>query len=191
MKRDLKFYLKLFVSCFELSAFTFGGGYVMITLMRKKFVEKLGWLEESEMLDFTVIAQSSPGAIAINATLLIGYKLAGILGAITALFATVLPPFLIIYTLSFGYAVFQDNVIVQGALKGMQAGIAAVIIDVVIGMAKTVLKNKRIISLILMLSAFVAITIFSVSAMLLIGIGAILGFFLFSEKSEDKESDKK
>ena len=77
MKKDFAFYRKLFCSTFYLSAFTFGGGYVIIPLMRKKFVEQYHWIEEEEMLDLTAIAQSSPGAIAVNASILIGYRLAG------------------------------------------------------------------------------------------------------------------
>lgn len=163
----------------------------MISLMKKKFVEKLGWLKEEEMLDFTVIAQSSPGAIAINASLLIGYRLAGILGAITTVFATVLPPFIIIYIISFGYSALQDNTIFQGVMRGMQAGVAAIIIDVVIGMAKTVLKNKLVISLCMLFGAFAAVTFFSVNAMLIIVVAAILGLLLYSEKSDEKEIEKK
>ena len=78
MKKDLAFYRKLFTSTFYLSAFTFGGGYVIIPLMRKKFVEQFHWIEEEEMLDLTAIAQSAPGAIAVNASILIGYRLAAL-----------------------------------------------------------------------------------------------------------------
>lgn len=85
-------YRKLFLSTFELSACTFGGGFVIIPLMRKKFVEELGWIEEEEMLDLTAIAQASPGAIAVNASIMLGYHIAGIPGAILAVLGTVLPP---------------------------------------------------------------------------------------------------
>ena len=82
MKKDWRMYTKLFSSTFSLSAFTLGGGYVIVPLMRKKFVDELHWLEEKEMLDLTAIAQSSPGALAVNASILIGYRIAGVLGAI-------------------------------------------------------------------------------------------------------------
>ena len=75
-------YAKLFLSTFQLSACTFGGGFVIIPLMRKKFVEQLGWIDEQEMMDLTAIAQSSPGAIAVNAAILVGYRVAGILSLI-------------------------------------------------------------------------------------------------------------
>lgn len=74
-------YRELFFSTFKLSACTFGGGFVIIPLMRKKFVEELGWIEEDEMMDLTAIAQSSPGAIAVNVSILVGYHVAGFLGA--------------------------------------------------------------------------------------------------------------
>ena len=90
---DREFSLKrLFWSTFTLSAFTFGGGYVIVMLMRQRFVQKYGWLTENEMLDFVAIAQSAPGAMAINGAILVGYKLAGVIGVLITVLATVLPP---------------------------------------------------------------------------------------------------
>lgn len=83
---------KIFISTLYLSTFTFGGGYVIVTLMKKKFVDDYHWIEENEMLDLVAIAQSSPGAIAINGAIVIGYKLAGMLGVIVAVMGTVIPP---------------------------------------------------------------------------------------------------
>lgn len=91
---------KLFLSTLYLSAFTFGGGYVIVTLMKDKFVDKYHWIEENEMLDLIAIAQSAPGAIAVNGAIVVGYKLAGLAGVLTAIFGTVLPPFLIISAIS-------------------------------------------------------------------------------------------
>ena len=124
-------YRKLFLSTFELSACTFGGGFVIIPLMRKKFVEELGWIEEEEMLDLTAIAQASPGAIAVNASIMLGYHIAGIPGAILAVLGTVLPPLIIISIISMFYQAFRNNVIVSMAMRGMLCGVAAVICDVV------------------------------------------------------------
>ncbi|PKM62941.1 MAG: chromate transporter [Firmicutes bacterium HGW-Firmicutes-21] len=185
MKRDFKFYIKLFVSCFELSAFTFGGGYVIVSLMRKKFVNKLGWLEDSEMIDFTAMAQSSPGAIAVNAAFLIGFKLAGALGAAITVLATILPPLIILYTVSFGYEAFRDNTVVQSVFLGMRAGVAAVIADVVISMAQSVFKNKAFVSVGIAVSAFVAVAVFSVSVIIIIPVCGFLGFLLYSKKDEE------
>ena len=137
MKKDFAFYRKLFCSTFYLSAFTFGGGYVIIPLMRKKFVEQYHWIEEEEMLDLTAIAQSSPGAIAVNASILIGYRLAGLFGALVTVLGTVLPPLIILSVISVAYTAFQNSLIVQLVLRAMQAGVAAVIADVVISMGWT------------------------------------------------------
>lgn len=93
--------LTLFLSTLYLSAFTFGGGYVIVTLMRKKFVSEYHWIDEDEMLDLIAIAQSSPGAIAVNGAIVVGYKLAGILGIIISVIATIIPPFVVISLLSF------------------------------------------------------------------------------------------
>lgn len=155
MEKNRKFYLKLFLSTFYLSAFTFGGGYVIVPLMRKKFVNEYGWIDENEMIDLIAIAQSAPGVIAINSSLIIGYKLAGILGAIVALIGTVLPPLIIISIISLFYIAFRDNRIVNGAMQGMQAGVAAVIADVVFRMVGDIRKKDKL-STYLMITVFIA-----------------------------------
>ena len=91
MKNKKEVLFKLFISTLYLSAFTFGGGYVIVTLMKKKFVDELQWIEEDEMLDLVAIAQSAPGAIAVNGAIVAGYKLAGIIGVLTAIIATIIP----------------------------------------------------------------------------------------------------
>lgn len=91
MNNKMNKYRTLFLSALQLSTFTLGGGFVIIPLMRKKFVEKLHWIDEQEMMDYTAIAQSSPGAIAVNAAILVGYRVAGIAGALITVLGTVLP----------------------------------------------------------------------------------------------------
>ena len=152
--KKIKKYWKLFFSCLYISAFTFGGGFVIIPLMRKKFVEELKWLEEEEMMDLTAIAQATPGAIAVNEAILVGYKVAGLLGAALAVFATILPPLIILSVISFFYAAFRDNVVVNAVLKGMQAGVAAVLCDVVFSMGTEVAKKKNILQIGVMVAAF-------------------------------------
>ena len=127
--------MKLFFSTLYLSAFTFGGGYVIVTLMQRKFVDQYHWIDKDEMLDLVAIAQSAPGAIAVNGAIVVGYKLAGIIGAIVAIIATVLPPFVVISMISFIYAIIRDNIIDSQMLEGMQAGVGAVIMAVVFEMA--------------------------------------------------------
>ena len=107
--------LKLFWSTLYLSAFTFGGGYVIVSLMKKKFVDELGWIDEEEMLDLVAIAQSTPGAIAVNGAIVVGYKLEGIIGVIAAITGTIIPPFVIISVISFFYELFASNLCAAGA----------------------------------------------------------------------------
>ena len=125
MKSQKHLLSKLFISTLYLSAFTFGGGYVIVTLMKKKFVDQYHWIDDEEMLDLIAIAQSSPGAIAVNGAIVVGYKLAGIPGVLLCVLATVLPPFVIISILSVFYAAFQSNVWIRLLLEGMQSGVAA------------------------------------------------------------------
>ena len=175
MKRDLKFCWQLFSSTFSLSAFTFGGGFVIIPLMRKKFVDELGWIDENEMLDLTAIAQSSPGAIAVNASILIGYRLAGLIGALVTVMGTVLPPLIILSIVSLFYTKFRDSLLVSRVLKGMQAGVLAVIVDVVFTLGKDILKQREVIPILVMALAFVATYIFHVNVIMIILACGIIG----------------
>lgn len=188
MKRTPKLYLKLFLSTLQLSAFTFGGGYVIISFMQKKFVEKFGWINKDEMLDIVAISQSSPGAIAINASILIGYRIGGILGALCTLFGTILPPLAVITVISFFYEAFRDSGIVAAALKAMQAGIAAVVVDVIYKMSKGYFKDKDYVSLILMAAAFCLSVFLNVNVIFII-LGAIIfgiGWYFFDKRRAKK-----
>lgn len=168
-------YKKLFLSTFKLSACTFGGGFVIIPLMRKKFVEELGWIEEEEMMDLAAIAQSSPGAIAVNASILVGYHVAGIPGALITIFGTVLPPLMIISVISMFYQAFRDNAIVNLVMAGMLCGVAAVIFDVVINMASAILKQKRMLPLLVMLGSFLAVYFFDANIIAVILVCGVIG----------------
>ncbi len=175
LKKDFSFYRHLFTSTFSISAFTFGGGYVIIPLMRKKFVEQFHWIEEEEMLDLTAIAQSAPGAIAVNASILVGYRLAGFWGAMVTVAGTILPPLIILSVVSLAYTAFQSSLIVKLLLRGMQAGVAAVIADVTITMGWDILKRKKPLPILIMLGSFLAACVFNVNVMLIILVCAIIG----------------
>jgi chromate transporter len=170
-----KRFLKLFLSTFQLSACTFGGGFVIIPLMQKKFVDELHWIDKQEMMDLTAIAQSSPGAIAVNASILVGYHVAGVIGALITVLGTVLPPLIIISVISLFYTAFRDNVIVNMAMTGMLAGVAAVICDVVITMGKSIFQKKRVLPIIVLFASFVAVRFMKVNIILIILICAVIG----------------
>lgn len=175
MKNKNQIYLKLFTSTFYLSTFTFGGGFVIIPLMKKKFVDDLKWIEEEEMLNLTAIAQSSPGAVAVNASILLGYQVAGITGALVSILGTVLPPLIILSIISTFYAAFRDNIVVNAVLKAMQAGVAAVICDVVLTMGGSISKSKDIVSILVMVLAFIATYVFKINVMYIILVCGIIG----------------
>ena len=146
----------LFFSTLYLSAFTFGGGYVIVTLLKRKFVDELHWIEEDEMLDLVAIAQSSPGPIAVNGAVIIGYKLEGIAGVLAAVLGAVLPPFVILTVISMFYSAFRNLFVVQSLLTGMKAGVSAVILSVVYDMAAGVVKGKDRVNIGVMILAFIA-----------------------------------
>lgn len=175
MDREKKQYGKLFLSTFQLSACTFGGGFVIIPLMRRKFVEELHWVEEQEMMDLAAIAQSAPGAIAVNASILVGYHVAGITGAFVTVLGTVLPPLIIISVVSLFYTAFRDNAFVSMAMAGMLAGVAAVICDVVITMGREIIKRKRILPIAILLASFAAVHIFDINIILVILVCGVTG----------------
>lgn len=172
--------VQLFVSTLYLSAFTFGGGYVIITLMKKKFVDTLHWIDQDEMLDLVAIAQSSPGAIAVNGAIVVGYKLAGMPGVLVAIIGTIIPPFIIISMISVFYEIFQSNIYVKMILDGMQAGVGAVICSVVYDMSKDVVKSRNSMNIAIMIIAFVVTYFFNVNVIYVvlacIAIGVIKAF---------------
>jgi len=187
MKKDASFYWTLFLSTFTLSAFTFGGGYVIVPLMQKRFVKELEWITEEEMLDLVAIAQSSPGPIAVNASIIIGYRMAGIRGALLSVLGTSIPPLVIITIVSYFYLAFRDNAIVNAVLFGMQAGVAAVIVNVVIDMVKGITKNKKILPIIVMILAFLAAAFTSINIVVILFIcGAIGAYTTYRESHVTK-----
>ncbi len=177
---------KLFFSTLYLSTFTFGGGYVIVSLLKKKFVDELHWVEEEEMLDLVAIAQSSPGAIAVNGAIVIGYRLAGIPGVLVSVLGAVLPPFVILTAISFFYRAFQESFVVQAMLAGMKSGVSAVILSVVYDMMAGIAKEKDPLLWLVLLGSFLANYILSVNVVYIILFVILLGLVqtLWRERGE-------
>lgn len=178
----------LFSSMFLLSSCAFGGGFVVVSLIKKKFVEDLGLLDDDEMLDVTAITQSAPGPILVNCAVIIGYRLAGTAGSFAAVLGTLIPPMLIISVISVFYDKFRENRYIAAAMQVMRAGVAAVIFDAVISLAKNVLKTKRALYIIMMAAAFICTYFFGMSAMLIIIICLAVGIsdMIISRKKEGR-----
>ncbi len=166
---------KLFFSTLYLSTFTFGGGYVIVSLLKKKFVDALHWVEEEEMLDLVAIAQSSPGAIAVNGAIVIGYRLAGLPGVLVSVLGAVLPPFVILTVISFFYRTFQESFVVQAMLTGMKSGVSAVILSVVYDMMTGIAKEKDPLLWLVLLGSFLANYVLDVNVVYIILFVILLG----------------
>ena len=169
---------QLFTGMLSISAFTFGGGFVIVTLMKRKFVDEKHWLTEQEMLDMTALAQSSPGAIAVNAAILMGWKVAGLAGMLAAVLGTILPPMAILAVISLGYQAFAGNRYVSLALRGMQSGVAAVILDVSLNLGQQVAKRGQKAHLFIMAAAFIATFFLKVNVVWIILCAAAAGIAL-------------
>ena len=159
---------KLFFETLYLSAFTFGGGYVIVSLLKKKFVDDLHWISEDEMLDLVAIAQSAPGPIAVNGSIVVGYKICGFPGILLSVLGAVIPPFVMLSVISLFYSAFRSNFMIHHMLSGMRCGVSAVIMSVTWDMASGVLADKKWSSLVIMLAAFVANYILGISTIWII-----------------------
>ena len=169
------FYWKLFQSTFLISAFTVGGGFVIIPLLRAKYVDEYGWLDDKETLNLVSIAQSMPGVVAVNAAIILGYRMAGLRGARTALAATILPPLVTLSVISCAYDWFATNPYVRYALKGMQCGATALIVNVAIDLLQKQWRKKLLWPIAIIVGTFVANFFFDVNIMLLVVIDGLLG----------------
>ena len=165
----------LFSGMLYISAFTFGGGFVIVTFMKRKFVDELHWLNEEEMLDMTALAQSSPGPIAVNVAIQVGWRTAGFAGMMAAVLGTVLPPMIILSIVSVFYQLFAENRYVALVLKGMQSGVAAIILDASVSLGLKVLKDRQWIHLAVMLAAFAATFFFRINVVWIILCAAAAG----------------
>ncbi|WP_035779592.1 chromate transporter [Butyrivibrio sp. MC2013] len=174
-KNRIKILPSLFATVFALSASTFGGGFVIVSLLKKKAVEKYHWLEEDEMLDITALAQSAPGSIQVNTSLLLGYRLAGIPGAVTAIVAAILPPLILLSVIACFYDLFHNNPAISMMLTVMRAGVAAVIFDVVIGLTGRLIRSRSPLHISLMLISLALLLVVRVKAVYIIILCLIAG----------------
>ena len=183
-------YWTLFSSMFMISGFTFGGGAVIIPLMRKKMVRELGWLTEEEMLDMMAIAQSSPGAVSVNVAAQIGYQTAGPLGVAAATLATVLPPFTWLVLISLFYDSFRTSPLVDAILRSMQPAVAAVILFAAVDMFKPLLKKKRT-SDMLLFAAALALGLYGMNVIAVLLGGGVIGaaIAMLSQKGGKRHAD--
>jgi len=166
---------RLFLQMFTISACTFGGGFVIVTLMKQRLVEQRRWLSESEMLDMTALAQSSPGPIAVNTAVLVGWHLLGLPGMLTAVLGCILPPMIVLSVISRFYAAFAQNPYIALLLRGMQAGVAAVILDVTASLGQKVIETRRPFHIMLLVCSLALVLFTDFNPVVLLLLAAALG----------------
>lgn len=179
--------LKLFLTFLKIGAFTFGGGYAMIPLIHREAAEKNNWVTDEEIIEMLAISESTPGPIAINSATFVGCKVAGFWGAAFATLGVIIPSLVIITVIAFFLRSFSEYKAVRYAFTGIRAGVAALVIRAFITMSKKCPKN--ILAYIFVLTAFVLVTFFDISAVLIIACGGAAGLiltFAFSGKGEGK-----
>lgn len=172
---------------FSISAFTFGGGYVVIPMMRKHFVCRERAFSEEELLEMAAVSQSAPGAIAVNLAVLSGYRVRGVTGAVTSAVASVLPPLLILAVISNCYEIFRSNLVVGAVLKGMEAGVAAVIAELVGQMGVGLWKERDWFLTALAVAAFCGSFFLSVNVALIVAGCAVICFVRDLRKCRNRE----
>ena len=192
MKKPLPKLLSLFLSFLKIGAFTFGGGYAMISFLESEFVTRKQWLGKDEFVDMLGIAESTPGPIAVNTATYIGYKVAGILGALLATLAVCLPAFVIIFVISLFFDKFLELTYVGYAFRGIQVGVVYLIGSAGVKVFKDMEKNVfSVILAVVVFGCFVALSLFAVkfSTVFCILIGGMLGLALyFIRKLKKKEA---
>lgn len=180
----------LFWDFLKIGAFTFGGGYAMIHLLERQFVARRKWLDREEFLDMVAVAESTPGPVAVNSATYIGYKVDGVIGALSATVAVCLPSFVIIYLISLFLNQFLALTYVAYAFKGIQACVVYLILSAAWKLWTSMEKNWMNVSILTAVSiAMISFSVFAVdvSSILYIIICGVIGIAVYGMKCMRKE----
>lgn len=189
---QMKMLGQIFMTFFKMSPVTFGGGYAMIPLIEREVVEKRGWMETKEITDVLAVSQSIPGAVAVNSAMFIGYRLAGVLGAISAMIGMMVPTFCIIVALSIFFLQIQENPKIEAALTAIRASIVALITYAAINIGKSAVKDKS--TFVLAVGSVVGLYFLHIHPVLMILLGGAIGVGIIVVKKKlgmDLPFDKK
>lgn len=179
MKKNISL-IDLFWTFFKINMVTFGGGFVIMPIIKKDFVDKKGILEEHDMLDLIALAQSIPGAMAINTSMLVGHRLRGLKGAVISMIGASLPPLLVISVISFFYDAFQTNPVILAILRGMGGAVTAVMIVSAYSMMKGVLKHDKPFAIVMMIGSFLIAYLSEISVGYIMLVAAMIGYLYFT-----------
>lgn len=173
-----------FTTFFKMGLFTIGGGYAMIPLMEKEVVEERHWIDRDEFLDLIAVAQSAPGVFAVNISIFIGYKMAGVKGSIACATGNVLPSILIILLIALSFRHFKDNALVENIFKGIRPAVVALILVPTLNMARAAKINKY--NIWIPIITALLIWHFGVSPIYVIVAGIIGGIAKYMMRDEEK-----
>lgn len=182
----------LFVATFTVSC-TANSGYAIIAVMKDDFVNKRKWLTEEEMADYIAIVQSSPGPMAVTSSTIIGYHVAGMPGTLAAVFGVMLPPFLVMVIVTLFYEAIVGNPYVGLFLRGMQMGVVAMLIDVIIGLFRNATEKGWAYPLVVMALSFAYVRFsgFSIAWLVLACIVAGVAKTLLVKRSEERREEQR
>lgn len=177
----------LFINTFSISM-TANSGYAMLGVIKNRFVDKYGWFTKEEMEDYIALAQSCPGPVACSSAMIIGYQSCGVLGALASVLGVIIPPFIMMILVTFFYNFISTNQYVRIFITGMQAGVCAMLLDVVLGLFSGVVKmNKPFYYIMVVLSfLYVRLTKYSIFYLALICIGVAIIKALLIKKEVEK-----
>ena len=181
---------ELFLTFAKISLFTFGGGYAMISLIENNCVEKKKWITHDEMMNVTVIAESTPGPIAINCATFVGFKQAGLIGSLIATLGIVFPSFIIIYVISMFLDNFLEITLIANAFKGIKVAVGILVLDAAITMIGKM--PKRVLSKVIMLCSFIAMLLINIfawnfSSIALMLVAAVFSLVIFCIKGTPEQ----
>ena len=176
----MKKLLNMFWTFFKIGAFTFGGGYAMIPLIETEVVSKKQWLSKEDFLDIIVISQTFPGALAVNSSIFIGYRIGGLLGAIIGLLGVILPSFFIILCIAVFFMKFRVYYFVDLIFKGISAAVPMLILIALVSLSKSLKKNY--VNLIIILISIVSILFLNVHPVIVILLSALYGIIFLGKK---------
>lgn len=174
---------EMFITFFKIGAFTFGGGFAMIPIIKKEVVDKKSWIRDEDFIDIISIAQSSPGPIAVNSSIYVGYKIKGFSGAICSGLGTVMPSFIIVLIIARFFSEFSGNIIIEKIFMGIRPAVVALIVSAIYGLVKS--ANFNYVQLFLAIVTTLVIVFLDINPIYMIILGVIISIIINKSRSEE------
>ncbi|MDR7869492.1 MAG: chromate transporter [Tissierellaceae bacterium] len=181
---------EMFSIFFKIGAFTFGGGFAMIPIIQQEIVNNKSWIKDEDFIDIISIAQSSPGPIAVNTSIYVGYKIKGFKGAVVSALGTIMPSFIIILLIAMFFYQFNDNIIIQKIFLGIRPAVVALIISAIYSLVRK--SHFNYMQLVLALGTTLIIAFMDINPIFMIILGVIISITINKiriQNSNDKKEE--